>query len=82
MQEELKIVKKSYKKVKMLFKQDLKTEDLIKADHEEILKSLQILKSNIILIPVIDDRAQLNEIENKINLLIENIKKRVDKNAQ
>ena len=73
MQEELKVVKKNYKKIKILFDKDLEIEELVKIktiSKDEIIKSLLIVKENILLVPIIDKHAKLDKIVNQIDALI------------
>ena len=73
MQEDLKIIKKHYKKIKVLFEKNISIKDLEslkKLKHDEILKSLLIIKENLILIPIIDKDVELDKIIFKIDSLI------------
>jgi len=79
MEDELKIVKRAYKKIKQILKTDIKIEGFAQEKHltkEEILDSLHRVKECIILVPIIDSKANLDKILNRIEELTNNKKDR------
>lgn len=79
MEDELKIVKRAYKKIKQILKTDIKIEEFAQEKHltkEEILDSLHRVKECIILVPIIDSKANLDKILNRIEELTNNKKDR------